>query len=62
MSKKMRIITVVLLVCFAVSCYQQLNHTIYASRTVVLGVVSLVGLQVIFVLSVIRMFIAWRQR
>lgn len=62
MSKKMRIITAVLLVCFAVSFYQRFNHTIYASRTAIPGAVSLAGLQVIFILSVIRMFIAWRQR
>lgn len=62
MSKKMRIITAVLLVCFAVSFYHKFNHTIYASRAMILGGISILGLQVIFIMSVIRMFIAWRQR
>lgn len=62
MNKKMRIITAVLLVCFAISGYQRFNHTIYASTMMPLLIISSLGLQVIFFLTLVRIFNIWRQR
>jgi hypothetical protein len=62
MNKKIRIITAVLLVCFAVSGYQRLNHTIYAKTMMPLLIISTLGLQVIFFLTLVRMVNIRRQR
>jgi len=62
MNKKMRIITLVLLVCFAASGYLVFNHTIYASTVMPLLIISSLGLQVIFFLVLVRIFNVWRQR
>lgn len=62
MNKKIRIITAVLLVCFAACGYQVFNHTIYAKTVMPLLMISSLGLQVIFFLTLVRMVNIWRQR
>lgn len=62
MNKNLRIITAVLLLCFAVSLYHRMNHTIYASKAVILLIITTVGLQAIFLITVIRLIISKRQR
>ena len=62
MNKKLRIITLVLLVCFAVSGYQVFNHTIYAHMATPLLGISTLGLQVILIVILIGVFTTRRQR
>jgi hypothetical protein len=62
MNKNLRIITAVLLLCLAVSLYHRMNHTIYASKAIILLIISTVVLQAIFLVTVIRLIVSRRQR